>query len=271
MRSRISALVLSSILAMTFLACSKKEQTQNQPAATSDASGSATSTQPAANPPATGQTGQPMASGQQQPAPQQTASALAPAPTPAPPPPPPPAVVPAGTRVVVRIGSAISTKTASAGDTFTGSLAKAVAVGGQVVILVGAGVTGTVVDAKSPGRFKGEGMLSIAVTAIKVDGAPMRVKTLAYTRIVKGKGERTTKAVGGGAGAGLLIGGIAGGGKGALIGGLVGAGAGTAGAGLTGNKEVEIPAESVVTFKLASPVTITLVAPNATGQTNPSQ
>ena len=38
--------------------------------------------------------------------------------------------------------------------------------------------------------------------------------------------------IGGGGGAGALIGGLAGGGKGALIGALAGAGAGTAGAGL---------------------------------------
>ncbi len=50
-----------------------------------------------------------------------------------------------------------------------------------------------------------------------------------------------------------LIGGLAGGGKGALIGGLLGAGAGTAGAAFTGNKDVTVPAESVVTFKLERP------------------
>ncbi len=54
--------------------------------------------------------------------------------------------------------------------------------------------------------------------------------------------------IGGGTGAGALIGGLAGGGKGALIGGLVGAGAGTAGAAFTGNKELTIPAESAASF-----------------------
>ena len=62
--------------------------------------------------------------------------------------------------------------------------------------------------------------------------------------------------VGGGAGGGALIGGIAGGGKGALIGGLIGAGAGTAGAAFTGNKELSIPAESAVSFKTTAPITI---------------
>jgi hypothetical protein len=60
--------------------------------------------------------------------------------------------------------------------------------------------------------------------------------------------------VGGGAGLGAIIGGLAGGGKGALIGGLAGAGAGTAASAYTGNKDVVIPSESTVTFKLTAPV-----------------
>jgi len=56
--------------------------------------------------------------------------------------------------------------------------------------------------------------------------------------------------VGGGAGLGALIGGMAGGGKGAAIGALAGAGAGTAGSAFTGNKDIVLPAESAVSFKL---------------------
>ncbi len=93
-------------------------------------------------------------------------------------------------------------------------------------------------------------------------GAPENIQTSNYTVNVKGKGKRTAVAVGGGTGAGALIGGIAGGGKGALIGGLVGAGAGTAGAAFTGNKDLQIPAETVITFKLATPITIHAVASN---------
>ena len=44
--------------------------------------------------------------------------------------------------------------------------------------------------------------------------------------------------------------------SGLLIGGLAGAGAGTAAAGLTGNRDIEIPAESVVHFKLANDLTV---------------
>jgi hypothetical protein len=191
---------------------------------------------------------------------------------PEPPPPPPPLVIPAGTSIVVRMRNSITSKTANPGDTFTGSLAHAVVVGGVVAIPARAGVSGTVIDAKSPGKFKGEGVLSIALTAVNVGGAPVAIQTSTYTKIVKGKGKRTAKMAGGGAGAGLLIGGLAGGGKGALIGGLVGAGAGTAGAAATGNKEVEIPAESAVTFRLGHSITVMRPAKKASqDQPAPSQ
>ena len=63
--------------------------------------------------------------------------------------------------------------------------------------------------------------------------------------------------IGGGAGLGMLIGGIASGGTGLLIGGLAGGGAGTAaGAGLTGNRDLDIPAETVVHFKLAQDLVV---------------
>ena len=260
MRSRLLTLMFIAVLTMSFAACSKKNQTQNTAApagnaSTADQSQSAATSQPPASQPVTSQ----MAPAQQNPQGQPTAAApeSAQATQPPPPPPPPPQlVVPAGTHIVIRMGNSITSKTANPGDTFTGSLARPVTVGGVVAIPAGAGVSGTVVDVKSPGRFKGEGILSIALTAINIGGAPVAIKTSTYTQVVKGKGKRTAAMAGGGTGAGLLIGGLAGGGKGALIGGLVGAGAGTAGAGLTGNKELEIPAESAVTFKLSRSITL---------------
>jgi hypothetical protein len=157
---------------------------------------------------------------------------------------------------VVRLGSTLDTKTAQTGQPFNGSLARSVAVGGEVAIPAGTGVSGSVVDSKSPGKFKGEGVLSITLNSINVGGAPREIATSTFTQTVKGKGKRTAVAVGGGTGAGALIGGIAGGGKGALIGGLVGAGAGTAGAAFTGNKDLQIPAETAVTFRLANSITV---------------
>jgi hypothetical protein len=54
----------------------------------------------------------------------------------------------------------------------------------------------------------------------------------------------------------MLAGGLATGGVGLAVDGLVGGGAGTAAAGLTGNRDTEIPAESIVNFKLADDLVI---------------
>jgi hypothetical protein len=172
---------------------------------------------------------------------------------PAPPPPPKRYTVPAGTPVVVRLEQTVSAKNSNVGDSFSGVLAQSVVVGGVSVIRSGAPVTGVVTAAKGQGRFKGSGDLAIAIKRV----GEYEVSTTAYEAVSKGKGKRTAGFIGGGGGGGALIGGLAGGGKGALIGGLLGAGAGTAGAALTGNKDITVPAESVVTFKLAEPITVT--------------
>ena len=75
-------------------------------------------------------------------------------------------------------------------------------------------------------------------------------------RSKKGKGKRTAGFIGGGAGLGMLIGGVASGGVGLLAGGLAGAGAGTAAAAFTGNRDLDIPAESLLRFKLADDLTL---------------
>ncbi len=49
---------------------------------------------------------------------------------------------------------------------------------------------------------------------------------------------------------------LAGGGKGAAIGALVGGGAGFAGGAFTGNKDIELRSETMLSFKLVRPVEI---------------
>jgi hypothetical protein len=160
-----------------------------------------------------------------------------------------------GARVIVTVTEQLSASHNNVGDSFSGVLAEPVkTASGDVVFPRGAHIVGTVVAAKGRGKFKGSGALGISVTSI----SGMRVHTSSYEKEEKGKGKRSTAMIGGGAGGGALIGGLAGGGKGALIGGLVGAGAGTAGAAFTGNKDVVIPSESTISFHLTSPVSITL-------------
>lgn len=165
---------------------------------------------------------------------------------------PPSYTLPAGTRLHVRLSKDLSTGDVSEGDAFSGRLTAPVVVQGATVFGAGQRVAGVVTDAKSPGKFKGEGVLSIRLTAI----GDTKVRTSVYTQVVKGKGKRTAGFIGGGTGLGAIIGGVAGGGKGAAIGAIAGAGAGTAGGAMTGNKEVVVPAETVITFRLAAAKTV---------------
>ena len=182
--------------------------------------------------------------------PAQTQAAAAPPPTP---PAPIEITAPAGTRLQIRTTETLSASHNDVGDGFTGVLDTPLMAHGSTLFARGTRVTGTVVASKGRGHFKGSGALAIEVNTI----AGMRVHTNEYEREVKGKGKRTGGLIGGGAGLGAIIGGLAGGGKGAVIGGLAGAGAGTAGAAYTGNKDVVIPSESLVTFHLTSPLTLT--------------
>ncbi len=167
-----------------------------------------------------------------------------------------PIVVPAETVISVVLDEPVSTKSSAAGQNFAATVSAPVEADGRVAIPKGARATGVVRDAKSPGKFKGAGVLSVSLTSITVGGKSYEVQTSDHTQAVKGKGKRSAALIGGGGAAGALIGGLAGGGKGAAIGAAIGAGGGTAGAGLTGNKEIEWPAETPLSFKLLQPLEI---------------
>jgi hypothetical protein len=172
------------------------------------------------------------------------------------PPRPRPIVVPAETVISVVLDEPVGSKISTPGQQFTASVREPVEVDGRVAIPKGARVTGIVRDAKPAGRFKGGAQLELTLASIDVHGENYEVHTTSPTETSKGKGKRTAAMVGGGAGGGALIGGLAGGGKGALIGGLIGAAAGTGGAGLTGNRDITLPAETPLTFKLVDPLEI---------------
>lgn len=164
--------------------------------------------------------------------------------------------IPVGTVITVRLGETLSSKESSAGQSFSATVAEPVEVGGKTVIEKGATARGTVVDAKGMGHFKGGALLEVRLSSVTINGKETSVDTGMVARSVKGKGKRSAGFIGGGAGAGALIGALAGGGKGAAIGAAAGAGAGTAGAAFTGNKEIVLPAEQPLTFKLKQAIEV---------------
>jgi hypothetical protein len=158
----------------------------------------------------------------------------------------------AGTNLTIRINQHISVKSSRAGDRFDGEIVNPViGEGDRVVIPKGAPVSGVVVESHRRGHFKGRSILELRLTYLTLNGTRYRLDTRDLTETKKGKGKRSAALIGGGAGVGMLVGGVATGGVGLLVGGLVGAGGGTLLGGLTGNRDIEIPAESIVRFRLA--------------------
>ncbi len=162
--------------------------------------------------------------------------------------------LPAGTPITIRLQNTVSSASSNAGDSFEGTLDDPIVIEGQTAIPRGAPASGRVLAAKASGRLHDPGYLRIALVSLTVDGKPVAIETSSL--FVKGGSheKRDWAMIGGGTGAGALIGGLAGGGKGALIGSLVGAAGGTGTAYATGKKEVSFGAERRLTFRLAQAV-----------------
>ncbi|MBZ5721538.1 MAG: hypothetical protein LAO03_14260 [Acidobacteriia bacterium] len=165
-----------------------------------------------------------------------------------------PAAIPAGTPVTVRLQTALSSEASHSGDSFEAVLDEPIIVQGQTVAPRGATVTGTVVAAKASGRLHDPGYLRLTLSAISLNGKSLPVQTSSIFAKGGSHEKRNLAMIGGGAGGGALIGGLAGGGKGALIGSLIGAGGGTGAAYATGKKEVGFSAERRLTFRLTQPL-----------------
>jgi hypothetical protein len=192
--------------------------------------------------------------------------AAAPAPEPvqvvAPPPPPPPPVVktvtlPAGTVIPIRMTDTLDSASTQSNSVFHGSLAGDLISDGMVVAKSGAAVTGRVVTAKDATHFSGSSELSIELTRIDTVDHPVDVVTDAFTKQGNGRGKNTATKAGGGAALGAIIGALAGGGKGAAIGAVTGGGVGAGVNGVTRGQQVQIPTETLVSFHLQSPISVT--------------
>lgn len=177
---------------------------------------------------------------------------------PAAPPPPKEYTLPAGSRIAVRTTSALTTKSHQAGHRFQATLTEPLEVDGYVIAPRGATVTGEVAESDPGGRVKG--VASIAVRLVSMEtagGETVAISTGAFGKDAPTSRKKDAAKVGIGAGVGAAIGAIAGGGRGAAIGAAAGGAAGTGAVMATRGEPAVIPSESVLTFTLNSPVTVT--------------
>jgi hypothetical protein len=164
--------------------------------------------------------------------------------------------IPAGTEIAIRINQDISVKHSHAGERFSGEVAEPIERDGQVLVPRGTPVGGRVDEAHRRGHFKGASVLELRLTSMRLNGYDYPLDTHDSVHVKHGKGKRSAAFIGGMTGAGMLIGGLATGGVGLAIGGASGAGAGTLIAGATGNRDINIPAESIVHFRLADQLVV---------------
>lgn len=164
--------------------------------------------------------------------------------------------VPAGTELAIRINQRLSVKSSYAGEHFSGEVVDPVLSNGSVVIPRGTPVGGRVDEAHRRGHFEGRSILELRLVSMTLNGYQYNLDTHDSVRTKSGKGKRSAGIIGGMTGAGMLIGGIASGGVGLAVGAAAGAGSGTAIAGATGNRDIDIPAESIVHFRLADPLVV---------------
>jgi len=169
--------------------------------------------------------------------------------------PPQTLTLPAGTIIRVRVDDWISSDRNIEGDSFGAALDQPIVVSGWVVARRGQAQTGRVSTVKKGGH--GTSQLGIELPDLTlVDGQQLPIRTqLSQTSGGSSQG-RNAATVGTTTGIGALIGAIAGGGTGAAIGAGIGATAGIAGVMSTPGKLAVISPETVLSFRLQEPVTV---------------
>jgi type IV secretion system protein VirB10 len=182
--------------------------------------------------------------------------------------------IPAGSKIPVALKHAISTKSAREGDSVYAETNFPFVLNEKVLVPAGTYVQGTISQVKRGGRVHGRAELLIHFTTliypsgytVMLPGAVENVPGADKTTMRGEEGtirqdSQTGQKVGtvaSTAGTGAVIGGLSEGGKGAAIGAAAGAAAGAGGEVLTQGREVRVPAESILTFRLEQPLAINI-------------
>jgi hypothetical protein len=130
--------------------------------------------------------------------------------------------VPSGTSLNVTLATALNSETASAGDSWSGSV-----LDGMQGIPAGSSVSGTI-NAVRPAKKGDRAMIDLGLTSITVDGHRYMVRGSTESIVAGSTRARNLGAIAGAAAAGALIGrAVSGSNKGTLVGAVVGGGTAT--------------------------------------------
>jgi len=172
-------------------------------------------------------------------------------------PPSGPVTVPAGTLLNVRTSEPLDARKLQVGTMFEATVASDVFQGNVLAIPRGAVLHGQVTGVKKAGDLAGKNGVQLQITSLSLGGQNYALTTDAWTGEGPGKGGYSAGNTAGGAAFGAIIGAIAGGGPGAAIGAVDGGATGLAASAATKGPQVVIPPESLLSFHLAAPITVT--------------
>ena len=168
-------------------------------------------------------------------------------------------VLPSGTELTVRTVEEIDSSSAVVDQTFAAIVEHDIVGESEDVIIPAGSHAVLVVREVSSGGTTGSPDMTLDLQSMTVEGRRYLVSTTDLKRDTGtgiGTNRRTAETVGGGAALGTIIGAIAGGAKGAAIGVLVGAAGGAGVQVLNKGKDVRVPSETLLTFKLSRPVSL---------------
>jgi len=163
-------------------------------------------------------------------------------------------MVPAGTRITIRLQQGISTGRNNAGDTFPATLDGPLTVNGKTLAPAGTRVEGILTNVIDSGRVEGRASLTMILRRMTVNDEEYTLSTEPLTLVARSTKKKDAVVIGGGAALGAAIGAIAGGGKGAAIGAGVGGGSGTGYVLATKGEPVAYGPEARFTFTLSDPL-----------------
>jgi hypothetical protein len=163
----------------------------------------------------------------------------------------------AGTWLTVRTTNPISTDHNQVGDAFSAVLTEPIVVNGFVIARRGQTIQGRVSQVEKAGRVSGTSKLGLELTQVSlVDGQQVTLHSQLVTRDGGTSFGRDAAAIGATTAAGAAIGAGVNGGVGAGVGAAGGLVVSTVGVLLTRGKPAVIYPETVLTFKVVDPITI---------------